>query len=264
MNNTIPKYVVKMVENICKYNSMAYKEVNKFIKWLGERGYYYKDGFVINEYGCNVLEIADLEVVGEYSELEGLFFKDEFENTKDCGEFKMEIGRQIDEGDILTIEEGIIIHQVNAQGVMGSGFAKNIKEKYPQHYEDYIEICDKYPNFEDRMGKIVTTKIKDNLYIFGVFGQLEYGRDLNICYTNYESLEKGLREAKRCLDIIEEKIGKELRVFVPSNIGSGLANGEKNIIHSMLYRIFTRMIGNDVFSPLVVVDKHVKDLKIKI
>ena len=36
---------------------------------------------------------------------------------------------RIVDGDILDIEKGIIVHQVNCQGVMGAGLAKQIKSK---------------------------------------------------------------------------------------------------------------------------------------
>jgi len=39
--------------------------------------------------------------------------------------------------DLLTIESGIIAHQVNCQGKMGAGLALKIRKKYPQVYEYY-------------------------------------------------------------------------------------------------------------------------------
>ena len=48
----------------------------------------------------------------------------------------------------------IICHQVNCQGVMGSGIAKQVREKYPNVYNSYKKACDK-------------------LGAYGVFGKIE-------------------------------------------------------------------------------------------
>jgi O-acetyl-ADP-ribose deacetylase (regulator of RNase III) len=46
------------------------------------------------------------------------------------------------DGDILNAKENIICHQVNCQGVMGSGLAKQIKNKYPNVYAKYKKFCE--------------------------------------------------------------------------------------------------------------------------
>lgn len=40
-------------------------------------------------------------------------------------------------GDLLS-SKGIIVHGVNSQGVMGSGVAKQIKDKWPEAYGSYM------------------------------------------------------------------------------------------------------------------------------
>ena len=40
-------------------------------------------------------------------------------------------------GNILEATEDIICHQVNCQGVMGSGLAKQIRSKWPSVFADY-------------------------------------------------------------------------------------------------------------------------------
>lgn len=42
-------------------------------------------------------------------------------------------------GNILNVTEGIIVQQVNCMGVMGAGLAKQIKDKWPNIYNDYKE-----------------------------------------------------------------------------------------------------------------------------
>ena len=49
---------------------------------------------------------------------------------------------KIVKGNLLNAEEEYIIHQVNCQGIMGSGVAKSIKNKWYQAFEDYKVVCD--------------------------------------------------------------------------------------------------------------------------
>jgi ADP-ribose 1''-phosphate phosphatase len=43
-----------------------------------------------------------------------------------------------------VLKGSIIIHAVNAQGVWGSGIAKEFKERYPKSYEHYNYFCKNY------------------------------------------------------------------------------------------------------------------------
>ena len=47
---------------------------------------------------------------------------------------------KIIEGNILNAEEDIICHQVNCRGKMGSGLAKQIRDKYPDVYKEYVDL----------------------------------------------------------------------------------------------------------------------------
>lgn len=45
------------------------------------------------------------------------------------------------DGDLLTTNANYICHQVNCQGRMGSGVARQIREKYPTVYQWYKVRC---------------------------------------------------------------------------------------------------------------------------
>ena len=42
-------------------------------------------------------------------------------------------------GNVLDTENAVIVHCVNCQGVMGSGIAREIRERFPEAYETYRE-----------------------------------------------------------------------------------------------------------------------------
>ena len=139
-------------------------------------------------------------------------------------------------GNILSTETDIICQQVNCQGVMGSGLAKEIRMWFPGCYEGYRMFC-KGKNPNDLLGKVcwVSEKIvnADIKYTFAnIFGQLNYGRG-NVRYTSYDALESGLKEVY--------KFAKEnnLSVSIPHGIGCGLGGGDWNVVHEMIEKIFS-------------------------
>ncbi len=130
-------------------------------------------------------------------------------------------------GDILNATEDIICHQVNCQGVMGSGLAKQIKQKYYEAYEKYKEYCERERNL---LGNVCVAACKDGKIIFHLFGQDKYGT--NKRHTNYEALDKALVNALH----LAKSHGKT--IALPYNLGCGLAGGDWDIVYGMIERVF--------------------------
>ena len=130
--------------------------------------------------------------------------------------------------DILTVEKGIIVHQVNMQKTMGSGLALQLKTKWPQVYDSYI-------NSPHKLGTVGIVAIDKNLYVANCYGQEFYGRNKDIVYTNYAALES-------CLWSLNEwknnygAYGKDptIDIYIPYNLGCGLANGDWNIVSQII------------------------------
>lgn len=75
----------------------------------------------------------------------------------------------------LKNKKRIILHQVNCQGVMGAGFAKQIKNKYPLCFNEYKQIC-KNKNSKELLGTIYIYEGNKDI-IVNMFSQDKYGRD---------------------------------------------------------------------------------------
>lgn len=129
------------------------------------------------------------------------------------------------DGDILDIQTGIIVQQANAMGVMGAGLARQIRDKYPKNYKEYIKAIQ---NGAD-LGDVIYVEINDLLYIANIIGQLEYGR--NGRFTSYNSLKLGLYKIDRFADL------KNLRVYIPYGIGCGLGGGDWTIVSNFIEEI---------------------------
>lgn len=130
-------------------------------------------------------------------------------------------------GNLLNAEESIIMHGCNAQGVMGSGVAVQIRRKFPEAYHVYkssvgpkgLELGDisvawiKYNHSEDQP-----------LLIVNAITQEFYGRDERR-YVSYDAVTKVAEK-------MSQLFGKR-SVAIPK-IGAGLGGGNWQVIESIL------------------------------
>lgn len=132
-------------------------------------------------------------------------------------------------GNLLESDVDIICHQVNCQGVMGAGLAKQIKEKYPRVYADYKWLCESVPP-EELLGDVQVVRCGGKKYVANIFGQLSYGRDR--VHTDYQALESALQLLFKF--IREDDSLKDLSVGFPKGMGSGLAGGDWNRVMEII------------------------------
>ena len=133
-------------------------------------------------------------------------------------------------GDLLKAkEDGVqyIVHQVNCQGKMGSGIARQIKDKYPIVYEEFIRNY-KY-NDKPQLGQIDPIKVEDDFYVINLYGQECYGYD-GRRYTSYIAFIEALNRIKSILS-------PETKIAFPYNIGCGLGGADWNIIKTIIDEI---------------------------
>lgn len=130
------------------------------------------------------------------------------------------------QGDITQVESGFILHQVNCRGVMGSGVALAIKNKYPVVYEKYRHACNYFkPIF--LLGMIQIVKIDDKLSVVNLFSQLDYGKD-GKQRTDYQALDQCLHKVALAA---EQRSVAEIH---HPKIGAGLGGGGWSIIKPMI------------------------------
>lgn len=130
-------------------------------------------------------------------------------------------------GDILQSDEEIIIHQVNCKGVMGGGIALQIKEKYPEVYADYRELClanNTMLRGIPLLGQVQESKCNDRRVIISLFAQDGYG--YGSCQTDYDALQKCLTKVNNVC------YGKT--VAIPYKMSCGLAGGDWGIVRKMI------------------------------
>lgn len=131
--------------------------------------------------------------------------------------------------DILTVEFGIICHQVNARGVMGAGLAAQVKSQFPKAFNDYKAA---YATGALKLGKVVISQIKPYNFIAHIVGQHDYGR--KAIFTNYQALSLALSSLKS----FRVSLDKDVPIFFPWRMGSGLAGGRWRIVKDIIEEHF--------------------------
>lgn len=131
----------------------------------------------------------------------------------------------------------IVIHQVNCQGVMGAGFAKYVKNKFPELYNEYRLIC-KQKNPYNLLGDIYVYN-DENYIIINIFSQLYYGNKSNIVYTNYKAMESSLIKVRRIFPTED--------IIAPKYIGCGFGGGDWNIVRNILEKYNILVSENIIF-----------------
>lgn len=142
----------------------------------------------------------------------------------------------IKNGNLLEATEDIIAHQVNCQGVMGSGVALQIKKKYPRAFVQYSIKCDEYENKKELLGNCQLVIVSEDKIVANLFGQHEFGK-INKLFTVYTSLRQAFQLLHDCVTNPDNYYyGKT--IAIPYNIGCGLGNGDWNVVEEMLKEIF--------------------------
>lgn len=124
-------------------------------------------------------------------------------------------------GDIFMSPYRFILHGCNAQGVMGAGFALQVKKIYPYAYKEYIN------NYEKKgltLGETQFVKCRDRTIINSIT-QLTYGRKPGVRYVSYDAIALSLA-------MVEETLYGET-IAMPK-IGAGLAGGDWNVIEAII------------------------------
>lgn len=136
-------------------------------------------------------------------------------------------------GNLLDAKTDVIAHQVNCQSVMGSGVAKQIKEKWPCVYDSYVSYCYDYITCtHELLGECQLVQVNDNQYVANLFGQNYYGKD-GKRYTNYEALYKSLEGLANQMSKHNLK-----SVAIPYNMSCCRGGAKWQIVVGMICAIF--------------------------
>ena len=137
-------------------------------------------------------------------------------------------------GDIFDPQYEVFCHQVNCQHVMGGGLAKEVKNRYPEVYQEYEDR--EYPF----LGAIDWIHTHDNRICVNMYAQEDYGTYER--FTDYIGFAQCLVELSDYL----HSIPQEYKVAFPDHIGCGLGGGDWHVIYALI-QDFEKTIKQDVY-----------------
>ncbi|MCT7965066.1 hypothetical protein NG799_01805 [Laspinema sp. D1] len=132
-------------------------------------------------------------------------------------------GLKIIRANLLDMEYGMICHQVNLKGVMGAGLAKQIRDKYPQVYQQYKNCLE-----NKSLGDILAVSVADNLMVLNLFAQTDIGTGQQ--QTNMTALKEccaAVRRFNRDWDYM-------MPIYLPYNLGCGLGGANWSEVSKLI------------------------------
>lgn len=152
---------------------------------------------------------------------------------------------KIIDGDLFTTKASIIAHQVNCQGVMGSGVAKQIRQRNPQMFLNYARHCAAAKRTgwsplgtnlilhtdADADSYVPGTMVYTGQYICNMFAQNMYGYD-GRRYTNIDAL-------RSCFTKLAQYARENgLTVAMPYKVGCVRGGANWEVVYKMIEEIF--------------------------
>jgi len=141
------------------------------------------------------------------------------------------MGITIIEGNLFNTSAGIICHQCNCQGIMGSGVAAEVKKRYPEVFESYRTDFEKGML---KLGYVNFAKNKKGQIIANMCGQDHFGYD-NSVYTNYDKLQMCFDSVAKYAD---ENFDSRPVIAFPYLMSCHRGGGDWNIVYKMIEETF--------------------------
>ena len=136
-------------------------------------------------------------------------------------------------GNLLDAQTDVIAHQVNCQGVMGSGVAKYIREKWANVYTAYKAEYDLFTDLnKPLLGNCQLVQVNDHQYVANLFGQNKYGYDSKR-YTSYDGIYDAL--INLAFQMENNNINS---IAFPYRMSSDRGGADWNVILAMIESVF--------------------------
>jgi O-acetyl-ADP-ribose deacetylase (regulator of RNase III) len=132
------------------------------------------------------------------------------------------------ECDIFESGADVICHQVNCQGVMGSGIAAQVRARYPWVYGQYRNLCQN--PMGNLLGYVQKVYINETQAIMNCFSQNNFGYD-GQCYTDYDAV-------KYVFSSIAILCSQASTIAIPYKYGCARGGGDWNRVRAIIDEAF--------------------------
>ena len=138
----------------------------------------------------------------------------------------------IKQGSLLDSKEDIIGHQTNCQGYMGRGIALEIRNKYPNVYNEYRKYVNN--NKGNLLGTIQLLRANENKIVCNLFGQD------NISKVKKMTNEKALENCLYSLKIYAQQVN--MSIALPKGMGCVNGGGNWEDVYKIIDKVFSNYI----------------------
>ena len=158
--------------------------------------------------------------------------------------------------DILTVDNGVIVHSVNCIGAVG-GLSGAIARKWPKNAEQYRSHVKRQKMPIMLLGSVFEVNVAHNVVVANLFGQNNVGTRER--QTEYSALIAGFKsiastyfqgndtETVHFCGIGLEDVHNELHdIYIPYKIGCGLGGADWSIVEEIINKTFEKSF-NDVY-----------------
>ena len=133
---------------------------------------------------------------------------------------------EIKTGNVFDTDAKYICHQVNCKGKMASGVAKEVRERYPDAYWEYMSMWERSVGLgTSLLGQAQFVKVEPNRTIVNCFAQDNYGYDGGQ-YTNIKALKLALSAVAA---IAKQTIAKQLCLIRLAVCGEAQTGASQNL-----------------------------------
>lgn len=126
--------------------------------------------------------------------------------------------------DAFLYPNSLVVHGCNAQGVMGSGVAKVVRNDFPAAYYEYVR---KYEESGLKLGDVIPVMVLPSRYIINAITQEFYGTDKRR-YVNYHAIEVCFGQVRKFVD------QNGIETINYPKIGAGLGGGNWDEIAAII------------------------------
>ena len=131
--------------------------------------------------------------------------------------------------NLLDSDCNYICHQVNCRAKMGSGVAKQIRNKWPEVFSSYMRVSNVHALGRSQIVELEKPNIPMQRVV-NMFAQEDYGYN-GKRYTSYDAFWS-------CLEDLKSQIPKGATIAFPYKIGCGLGGANWEIIEKMIELVF--------------------------
>lgn len=129
---------------------------------------------------------------------------------------------------LLDGKVDFLMHCCNAQGIMGAGIARQIKEEFPSAFQRYAKYCE-----TGRKGSWLLGNNVIECGVINAIAQLNMG--VNERQVHYGALAKCIADLHENKVIRNAGMGmRPTRIAVPYGMGCGLAGGDWQVVKELL------------------------------